>query len=228
MAPIDIRPLRPADLDVVPQAFAAAGWPGKRIELYRDYLRQQESGLRRILVATLDNTFAGYLTVCWASSYPPFRTAGIPEIQDFNVLPESRRHGVGSALMDAAEAAIAARASPPPSLPPPAGPPSAQPPSPALTAPPAPPQPAVPATATRPATSRSAVAGIGVGLYAAYGAAQRLYARRGYVPDGRGVVYRNVAVEPGASVTVDDDLVLMMTRRLPDAARPAGRRPASM
>jgi GNAT superfamily N-acetyltransferase len=165
MAPIDIRPLRPADLDVVPQAFAAAGWPGKRIELYRDYLRQQESGLRRILVASLGNTFAGYLTVCWASSYPPFRTAGIPEIQDFNVLPESRRHGVGSAL---------------------------------------------------------------VGLYAAYGAAQRLYARRGYVPDGRGVVYRNVAVEPGASVTVDDDLVLMMTRRLRAAARPAGRRPASM
>ena len=173
MPPIDIRPLRPADLDIVPQAFAAAGWPGKPVELYRDYLRQQESGLRHVLVATVSGTFAGYLTVCWTSGYPPFREAGIPEIKDFNVLPAARRRGVGSALMDAAEAAI---------------------------------------------VTRSPVAGIGVGLYADYGAAQRLYTRRGYVPDGRGVVYRNVAVEPGASVTVDDDLVLMMTRHLPHLA----------
>ncbi len=58
----------------------------------------------------------------------------------------------------------------------------------------------------------SPVVGIGVGLYAGYGAAQRLYARRGYVPDGRGVMYRGKPVTPGAPVPVDDDLVLYMTK----------------
>jgi len=33
----------------------------------------------------------------------------------------------------------------------------------------------------------SPIAGLGVGLYADYGPAQILYARRGYVPDGRGL-----------------------------------------
>jgi GNAT superfamily N-acetyltransferase len=170
MPSIRIRPLGPEDLEVVPRAFAAVNWPGKPAAMYRDYLRQQESGLRQVLVATLEHTFAGYVTVCPTSGYPPFREDGIPEIQDLNVLPGARRRGVGSALMDAAEADI---------------------------------------------VTRSPVAGIGVGLYAAYGAAQRLYARRGYVPDGRGVVCRDVPVAPGATVVVDDDLVLMMTRRLP-------------
>ncbi len=33
------------------------------------------------------------------------------------------------------------------------------------------------------------VVGIGVGLHPGYNAAQRLYVRRGYIPDGRGVTY---------------------------------------
>ncbi len=37
---------------------------------------------------------------------------------------------------------------------------------------------------------RSDTVGIGVGLYPDYGPAQRLYVLRGYVPDGRGVVWR--------------------------------------
>ncbi len=46
---------------------------------------------------------------------------------------------------------------------------------------------------------RSRYAGIGVGLYAAYGPAQRLYVKRGYVPDGAGVVRENEPVTPGSS-----------------------------
>lgn len=57
--------------------------------------------------------------------------------------------------------------------------------------------------------------GLGVGLYADYGPAQRLYSTSGYVPDGRGVTYRNEYAAPGASVRMDDDLVLWMTRTLP-------------
>jgi GNAT superfamily N-acetyltransferase len=56
--------------------------------------------------------------------------------------------------------------------------------------------------------------GIGVGLYRDYGPAQRLYAKLGYKLDGEGVSYKNARVEPGSTVTVDDDLVVWMTKPL--------------
>jgi GNAT superfamily N-acetyltransferase len=55
---------------------------------------------------------------------------------------------------------------------------------------------------------------IGVGLFADYGAAQRLYVRRGYVPDGRGIVAHHRRVTWGDTVVVDDDLVLYLTKAL--------------
>ena len=61
---------------------------------------------------------------------------------------------------------------------------------------------------------RSSFAGIGVGLYAAYGPAQRLYVERRYVPDGAGIVHKNVPVAPGSPVYVDDDLVLHLIKQL--------------
>lgn len=45
------------------------------------------------------------------------------------------------------------------------------------------------------AAHRSAVVGIGVGLHPGYCSAQRLYVKRGYIPDGRGVWYRDHVVE---------------------------------
>lgn len=56
--------------------------------------------------------------------------------------------------------------------------------------------------------------GIAVGLYAAYGSAQRLYARLGYLPDGGGIVYDRVTVTPGEMRPVDDNLCLMMVKPL--------------
>jgi GNAT superfamily N-acetyltransferase len=56
--------------------------------------------------------------------------------------------------------------------------------------------------------------GIGVGLYADYGAAQRLYVRLGFVPDGRGVAYDNAPTTPGEPYRLDDDLVLWLTKPL--------------
>jgi GNAT superfamily N-acetyltransferase len=41
------------------------------------------------------------------------------------------------------------------------------------------------------AAHRSGIVGIAVGLHPGYNAAQRLYVKRGYIPDGRGVTYRN-------------------------------------
>lgn len=62
------------------------------------------------------------------------------------------------------------------------------------------------------AGARSRVVGIGVGLDLDYGPAQRLYVRRGYVPDGRGISWQNAPVAYGDQVIVDDDLVLWFTR----------------
>lgn len=60
----------------------------------------------------------------------------------------------------------------------------------------------------------SLTAGIGVGLDPDYGAAQRLYVLRGYVPDGRGLHYRDHYVKYGEQITVDDELALYLTKEL--------------
>ncbi|TXI92910.1 MAG: GNAT family N-acetyltransferase [Neisseriales bacterium] len=56
--------------------------------------------------------------------------------------------------------------------------------------------------------------GIGVGLLQDYGAAQRLYIRMGYLPDGLGITYNYQQVKYNELVTVDDDLVLWLTKKL--------------
>jgi GNAT superfamily N-acetyltransferase len=60
--------------------------------------------------------------------------------------------------------------------------------------------------------------GLGVGLYRDYGAAQRLYWRLGYVPDGEGVSYKNMVAPPMSTVIVDDHLVLWLVRDLSSPA----------
>lgn len=59
---------------------------------------------------------------------------------------------------------------------------------------------------------KSNVIGIGVGLHPGYNAAQRLYAKRGYIPDGLGVTYQNRPVTEGQLVCMDDDLILHLTK----------------
>ncbi len=56
--------------------------------------------------------------------------------------------------------------------------------------------------------------GISVGLHAAFGAAQRLYVRKGYVPDGAGVMHDEAPVAPGEMRPVDDMLTLKLTKPL--------------
>ncbi|CZP95437.1 Predicted acetyltransferase [Legionella pneumophila] len=72
--------------------------------------------------------------------------------------------------------------------------------------------------AEKEAATRSDTIGIGVGLYAGsdggYGAAQRLYIKRGYIPDGKGVTYNYEPTIPGNRYQLDDDLVLWFTKKL--------------
>lgn len=164
----EIRFLSESDPEVISAAFKDIGW-GKPAAQYRRYLAERTAGTRTCLVAAVDGQFAGYVTVNWKPAYPAFIEQHIPEIQDLNVLPSFRRKGVGSRLLDRAEAEI---------------------------------------------SLRSSVAGIGFGLHPGYNEAQRLYVKRGYVPDGHGVTYRNHYVKEGLPVVLDDDLVLHLTKRI--------------
>ena len=68
--------------------------------------------------------------------------------------------------------------------------------------------------AERRIAERSPVVGIGFGLTPNYGAAQRMYVMRGYVPDGKGMRNNDRYVRPGDNVTADDGLVIFLTKRL--------------
>ena len=166
MRNIKIRDLRPEDPEIIAAAFRAIGW-NKPAELYQRYLQDEAKETRKVFVADVDGEFAGYVTVIFRSGYGPFRDGQIPEILDFNVLPKFRRNGIGSRLLDAAEACL---------------------------------------------SQRSPVIGIGVGMHSGYGAAQRLYVKRGYVPDGRGITYDDKVAEMGATLRNDDSLVLYFTK----------------
>jgi GNAT superfamily N-acetyltransferase len=163
-----IRLLERNDIPEIAAAFRELEW-NKPASQYERYLGQQELGVRHVYVAFVDGQFAGYLTICWESSYKPFLVHSIPEIVDFNVLPKFRRMGIGTQLMDKAEREIA---------------------------------------------RVSSVAGIGVGMTGDYGAAQKLYVLRGYIPDGRGLHWRDHHVHYHEDITVDDDLALYLTKEL--------------
>lgn len=165
---MNIRRLRERDAEEISSAFTEIGW-NKPASQYLRYLAEQENGERDVLVAFVDDEFAGYATVIWRSEYPSFRSEEIPEIQDLNVLPKFRRKGIATRLMDEAEGLAA---------------------------------------------KRSSVVGIGVGMTVDYGAAQRMYVERGYVPDGRGLMWNGRPVRYGGRVMADDDLVLFFTKSL--------------
>lgn len=163
-----LRSLLPTDPPLISAAFTAQGWD-KPVSLYNRYLKLQTSGARDIIIATVNEQFAGYLTIMWTSGYPPFQEQGIPEIVDFNVLMKYWRRGIGTALMDEAEQRMRAVYT---------------------------------------------VAGIGVGVTADYGAAQVLYARRGYLPTGHGLVRNGVPTQRGQQVRVGDELAMYLTKAL--------------
>ncbi len=105
---LQVRSLEDRDLGQMAEAFRILGWDKPRSQ-YERYLSEQREGRREVFVAFSDGAFAGYLTINWSPGYPPFREAGIPEIQDFNVLPRFRRARVGTRLMDEAELAVSKR-----------------------------------------------------------------------------------------------------------------------
>lgn len=167
---IEVRQMAESDVDLVYRIFAEHD-----IKKPRDYIlkcwEQNVAGERRTLLAFYEGHFAGSLHLLATSNYPYFAENGIPEINDFNVIPPVRKLGIGNELMEAVE---------------------------------------------RIAFEKYGKVGIGVGLYQSYGNAQRLYAKRGYIPDGRGLMYKEQPVTPGSIVCADDDLNLFFIKFKPN------------
>lgn len=99
---IQVKFLSANDFPIITDAFNVIGW-NKPITLFEQYLEEANSGSRLILVAFIDNKFAGYITLKWQSLYQSFKNQNIPEIIDLNVLPAFRKRGVGSMLLNIAE-----------------------------------------------------------------------------------------------------------------------------
>lgn len=64
------------------------------------------------------------------------------------------------------------------------------------------------------ASGYSEIVYLGVGMHSGYGSAQRMYVKRGYVPDGTGVWYGDQVCEQNAECCNNDDLVLYLSKRL--------------
>ncbi|SFL74895.1 Ribosomal protein S18 acetylase RimI [Paenibacillus sp. 1_12] len=165
---IEVRLMTKEDVELVYRIFTEHNI-NKPLEYILKCWEQNLTGERITLLAFYSGQFAGSLHLLATSDYPYFEENGIPEINDFNVIPPSRKLGIGHALMEAVENI---------------------------------------------ALNKYAIVGIGVGMYQSYGSAQRLYARRGYMPDGRGLMYKQQPVIPGTQVCADDDLNLYFTKAL--------------
>ncbi|WP_169089126.1 GNAT family N-acetyltransferase [Paenibacillus sp. PL91] len=163
---IQLRQMQSEDVDVVFQALDDH-YIRKPLDYIKRCWEENKSGERVTLIAFNDQKFAGWLHLLSKSYYPYFEERGIPEINNFDVVPSLRRLGIGNALMEAIEQV---------------------------------------------AFEKYGIVGIGVGLYYDYGNAQRLYAKRGYIPDGRGIINEGKQVEPGSYVLVGHDLALYLIK----------------
>jgi len=64
------------------------------------------------------------------------------------------------------------------------------------------------------AKTKSKYITLGVGLYSDYGAAQRMYVKRGYIPDGSGLWHGNKNLAPYENCVNDDALNLFFIKEL--------------
>lgn len=166
---IRIRTLAQDDAEAIAAEERAQGWINAAADKYYMRLTDMREGRAVALAAEYRGEIAGYINVYPDSPWGAFGGKGLPEIVDFGVLEKFRRRGIGSKLMDAAEAI---------------------------------------------AKEYADTVYLGVGMHSGYGSAQRMYVRRGYIPDGSGVWFGEHVCEPYSSCCNDDDLVLYLSKSL--------------
>ena len=163
-----IRTMKESDVDYFTNEFIKLNW-GDRRESLLLYYNEQNFLMRDVLVAEYNGVPAGYITLIPNAKSGPFAGANIPLINDFNVLPQYRRLGIGNQLMDGIEAI---------------------------------------------AKSKCIQIALGVGLYPDYGTAQRMYVKRGYIPDGSGIWQGDKNLAPYENCINSDDLNLYFVKQL--------------
>ena len=102
---ITVRTMQKEDIELIWTTPAVTG-SNRPSGLYDRNYAEQQMGKRVTLLAFYSDEFASHVNIIWKPEYPPFVEKGIPEINDLWVLPDFRRRGIASALMDEAEKRI--------------------------------------------------------------------------------------------------------------------------
>jgi GNAT superfamily N-acetyltransferase len=95
---IQIRKAEPSDLALLLEMSAALR-TFKDATYFETNFTEQANGSREIFIATYEGENAGYCILNWNPKYGFFRSQGIPETQDLNVLPKLRKRGVATFMI---------------------------------------------------------------------------------------------------------------------------------
>src|SRR5262245_8193921 len=93
---IVIKRMSVEDVNAVFEAFES--W-NKTRQQYGTYLNENLQGGRTTLLALFQGRMVGYGNLLITSYYAPFRDAGIPEINDLNVVRELQGKGIGTRII---------------------------------------------------------------------------------------------------------------------------------
>lgn len=99
---IQIRQAKPEDSDIL-SGLEAVLQSRPETDYVSRLLASQIAGERAVLLALDGLEATGYVVLNWKPAYNLFARFGMPEIQDLNVLPDSRCQGIGHALVTACE-----------------------------------------------------------------------------------------------------------------------------
>src|SRR5580658_1445593 len=95
---IEIRSLEPGDRDRLAAIDGGNGWNADPA-LWALYLAEHRAGQRLVVIAWDGARPLGYGNLVWTPGYPPFREAGIPEINNLGVDGTVRNRGVCTAMI---------------------------------------------------------------------------------------------------------------------------------
>lgn len=99
---LEIRQMEERDLETINQVFSEHKI-NKSVQYLARCWKENLTGERITLVALHEGKFIGSLHLLDKPDYPYFRENGIPEVNDFNVIPPYQKKGIGTLLMDAIE-----------------------------------------------------------------------------------------------------------------------------
>ena len=166
---VTYRYINKKDINGIIVNFTEQGWEKPR-SIIENYVLEQESNERVVIVAEIADQIAGYVTLLpKAKDAVPFIERGIPEIKDLVVFKKYQSQGIGNQLLACIE---------------------------------------------KEAALLTDEICLSVGLHKGYGAAQRLYIKRGYIPDGTGIWSGHTQAPPYAMIENNDDLIICLSKKL--------------